>query len=350
MKKDFWYNPQITLSHNALLNYVVGARGVGKTYGTTKLGIKRFLKGKGTFIYLRRYKTELVDFEKQFNAVSKDEELKDYIIGVKGKKAYIVKKTDNEEQDIKNLYKQKNMFCQAVALSTAVSKKSADYSDVSMILFDEFIIEKSSIHYLPNEVEALLGFMETVGRMRDDFVVMAMSNSVTWNNPHFQYWGCRNRGREFAHYKDGLILVQNVDSTLYSQQKATTKMGRLMLTSDYGRYTIGNEFINDDTPFIELKTEKAVHIFSINIGQKHLGAWIDYDEDKLYLSNKVGKNDNVVYSLMTEDREPCVLWLKAHKKNYHYQLLKLAYENSNLYFTSQDVFFTCKDIGKIFSF
>lgn len=39
-----YYDYHKILSYNALLNILIGERGVGKTYGATKLVINKFLK------------------------------------------------------------------------------------------------------------------------------------------------------------------------------------------------------------------------------------------------------------------------------------------------------------------
>ena len=41
-----WYDISKTLSYNALFNFVIGARGVGKTYAFKRWAIKDFLKNK----------------------------------------------------------------------------------------------------------------------------------------------------------------------------------------------------------------------------------------------------------------------------------------------------------------
>lgn len=48
-----------SLSYNALFNFIIGARGVGKSYGAKKLAIQNFLKKGKQFVYVRRYKEEL---------------------------------------------------------------------------------------------------------------------------------------------------------------------------------------------------------------------------------------------------------------------------------------------------
>ena len=60
MSKAFdYYSFDRILSRNAVFNMVMGARGVGKSYGAKKYVLKRSVERGEQFIYLRRYKTEL---------------------------------------------------------------------------------------------------------------------------------------------------------------------------------------------------------------------------------------------------------------------------------------------------
>ena len=70
---NIYYSYDKVLSYNALLNFLIGERGVGKTYGMTKFLIKQFLKSGKQFVYLRRYKTELKESVPQFFDKIKDD-------------------------------------------------------------------------------------------------------------------------------------------------------------------------------------------------------------------------------------------------------------------------------------
>ena len=51
-------------SHDRLFNFVIGGRGIGKTYACKHEGIKRYLASGEQFIYLRRYKEEIKPLKK----------------------------------------------------------------------------------------------------------------------------------------------------------------------------------------------------------------------------------------------------------------------------------------------
>ena len=54
-----FYDLSRVLSYNAYFNFLLGERGVGKTFSTKKFVINKFLKHNEQFIYLRRYKPEI---------------------------------------------------------------------------------------------------------------------------------------------------------------------------------------------------------------------------------------------------------------------------------------------------
>lgn len=137
------------------------------------------------------------------------------------------------------------------------------------IVFDECLIGEGMHHYLKNEVEMLLEFIETVNRMRGaigekEVMVFCISNKTSFVNPHFAYWHILPfEGRwKWAPGKKGLVLVENYKNRAFSDAKRKTKMGRLVDGTDYGAYLIDNEAWFDDDAFISTKIPvgaKAIH-------------------------------------------------------------------------------------------
>ena len=162
-----YYSRNDLLSYNALFNFVVGERGTGKTYQFKDWAISDFIKNKNQFVYVRRYKTEFKDIGNFFDDMIK--KYPEHEFSVAHGKFYI-------DKEIAGFY---------IPLSTSITKKSVAYPNVNKIGFDEFILEKSTLHYLPNEVNAFLGLYETIARDRNNVRVMFMANSVTLINPYF---------------------------------------------------------------------------------------------------------------------------------------------------------------------
>ena len=92
----FW-NCRRTLTHNMLINVIVGNRGGGKTYGATQWCIDNFIKKKEQFGYIRRYKDDLKEPMKQFFEAIKHE-YPDYEFKTDSKCFYIRLKPEDPKE------------------------------------------------------------------------------------------------------------------------------------------------------------------------------------------------------------------------------------------------------------
>lgn len=306
---DIYYNGQTLLSKNALINFIIGERGNGKTYFFKKWCIKDFLRKGNEFVWLRRYDTELDDIGLFFNDVGK--EFPNHEFEVKGGKFYIDKK-------VAGYY---------FPLSKAITKKSIPYPNVSKIIFDEFLITKNNYHYLSKEVESFLDAVETIGRLRDVRCFL-IANAISEINPYFVFFNIKLEGR-FTRIGD--ILVERTDSADYREVKRETRFGKLISKTSYGKYAIDNEFVNDNHEFIEKRTEFARNIFNISINNKLIGIWIDYKVGKVYASFKYNP-EMVTICLTNEEMKPNYLMLNSRSNNL--KMLKNAISYGYLYYES----------------
>ena len=153
-----------TLSYNCLFNFIIGNRGGGKTYGFKKRAIDNFLKRGSQFVYVRRYDTEFDHIDTFFDDIA--EAYEELEFKVKDGKFFI-----NDE--IAGWY---------IALTKAILLKSVPFPGVTLIGFDEFIIETGVYHYLKNEVRLFLDLYSSIARDRD-VIVFFMANAITITNP-----------------------------------------------------------------------------------------------------------------------------------------------------------------------
>ena len=330
MDKNIYYNYDRIISYNALLNILIGSRGVGKTYGATKLVIKDFLKKRRQFIYLRRYKTELSkSMKKFFTEIIKNEEFPNHTFEVHGNTFLI-------DEEVAGY---------GVTLSTAQQLKSSNFSDVYYIIFDEFLIESGQGYYLKDEVLAFLGLLETVGRMRDIKVFM-LANAVTEVNPYFMFFDLAlPYNNDIKLFKDGMILLQYLQNEAYIKAKKETKFGKLVAGTEYEDYAIDNKFTDDNRVFIEKKSGQSKFSFSFIYKDIRLGVWIDYDNGKMYVSNDYIDN-GFVFATTTADHSPNTLLYSIAKKYNCWNSFIENYKLGNVYFESVKIKNICKDVIK----
>lgn len=315
-----FYNGNKALTYNCLFNFVIGNRGAGKTFWSKEWAIKDFLKTGKQFVYVRRYDTE---FEKGKKEKFFDDILykfPEHEFKVKGYNAYI----DGKEAG------------QFMALSKAKIEKGIAFPNVNKIIFDEFILDKGNYHYIPDEVTNLLELYETVVRLKEGVRIFFLSNAITVTNPYFLFFGIQIDGNKKFNKVKNDILVEMVQDKEFIEMKKRTRFGQLIDGTSYGNYAIENKFLRDSNTFIEKKTGKAKHYFTLKYNGASYGVWVDYSVGKFYVSSDIDKCCRLNYSITAEDHTPNTLLLKGGQstilKNFiqNYKLGNVYYETMNI--------------------
>ena len=207
-----WVNWDYILSQPAAFIQVIGARGVGKTYGL----MKKLIREKKKFLYMRRLKSQLDQCGKTegnpFKKLNMDLDLKILPYPTGGMITFRYNEKAGE------------IAAAGVALSVVANVRGVDYSDYDYIVFDEFIASVGE-RPIKNEFSAFLNFYETVNRNRelegrDPVKCIMLGNANTLVNPYFSSWrkscyekdnssyicsfsntgSCPGRGRHDTHY------------------------------------------------------------------------------------------------------------------------------------------------------
>ena len=280
-----------SLSYNALFNFIIGARGVGKSYGAKKLAIQNFLKKGKQFVYVRRYKEELKKINKFFDDI----------------------KGEFPEHEFKvsppNFIIDNKIAGTAIPLSTAKIEKSTPYPNVTFIIFDEFILDKGYHHYLPDEVTNFLELYSTVSRSRD-VIVYFLSNALSITNPYFIYFNLSLPYGKNIQCKNDILIEMVVDNE-YSNKMSNTRFGKLIKNTPYGNYAISNTFLRDNKTFIKKKTSKATCQFIMTYKNEDFGVWVDYNEGLMYVSKDFDPYCKLHYSFTLDDHTINTMLLKG---------------------------------------
>lgn len=313
------------LTRNGMFNFAIGGRGTGKTYDAKYKRIKHFLKTGKRFIYLRRYKTEFEDKDKFFADIV--DNFPEYEFDVRGMTGFIRPASDEEKNPNKW-----EPLCYFVTLANALTKKSVPYPDVDMIIFDEFIIDKGSLHYCSNEVKQFLDFYNTVDRFEDRCRVLFLANAVTLTNPYFIYWRLKPRKeKRFCSAAGGTVVCEMVQSEKFRAKVDQTKFGQLIKGTAYYDYAVGNSFRDDNDSFIAKKTEEAQFYYAIKFDGRSVGVWVDYDEGNYYVCGKIPKNARMI-TLTKDDMQPNLVMIE--RNSVYMRSLKRMYMQGSVFFDS----------------
>lgn len=299
-----------TLSYNCLFNFIISLRGGGKTYGTLKYCVDKYLKEKKQgrvwqFVYVRRQENELKKLTisrggRLFNDIRK--EFPGHILKAESNVLYC----DGEECGY------------AIQLSNAFTQKSDPHPNVQMIIFDEFIAVKQS-SYLNDEVTKFLELYESIARPGTNHPVVRvffLGNAVTQMNPYFDYFRLeRPYAGEFKRFgSTNDILVQDVDVPELQEDKHRSRFGQLIQGTEYASYSIDNEWLEDNTDFIQKKTKDCEYRMSIRYNNQWIGIWFDTIDWIYYISMDVDLQNPNKYSATTQDHKPNVMLIKNAKR------------------------------------
>lgn len=329
VNKEIWFNINKVLEKDCLVNIIYGGRGIGKTYSCLKYAYEHYFKtGYGT-IYLRRFKEELKDFQGMLNNIIADGNIDGSKIKFEKGKKFI---------DIEN----NNRIIQAMPLSTAVTKKSNDFSDIDTIIYDEFIIANSNYQYIPDEFKTFHNFYETIARLREitqGVVVKAilLANPENRNNPYFIGYNIPLNTKKL-YIKDDL-LVLHADSHDFMEIKKTTRWGKFISTHTNMEEYIEGNFKNNNEYLIDKLPQHTTYIATFIYLETKIGVYRTNDH-KIILSKKYNEQNKNVFALTKADRTPDYQLLD--KKNPYIMHLIMYNKAGQLFFDDykiQAIFF-----------
>ena len=253
-----WVNWEYIVGQGAAFNMIVGARGVGKTYGL----IKYALQNDRPFLYVRRLKSQLdqcatIDGN-PFNKINKDMNLN---IRPKNTRAGIVFADDEKSVAL------------GVALSTVANVRGFAYSQYDTIIFDEAIASEGE-RPIPKEFSAFLNFYETVNRNRElagepAVQCFLLGNANRLTNPYFSGWGFMRtalkmlQGRQMVwRSADGTrLMIMLVDSVISNRKKETALYKNA--SRDFMTMALDNAFRTDGTQIRSMPLREFNHLVSI---------------------------------------------------------------------------------------
>ena len=338
---SMYWNLRRTLTHNMLINVIVGNRGGGKSFGAKEWAIDNFISRGEQFGYIRRYKDDLKEPMIQF---FKDIEYKypDYEFKTDTKYFYIRLKPADEKEK----WTEKDIAGYGFTLSTANNKKSISYPNITTLIYDEFLIDKGNQRYLTNEPIALLNLYETIARPGTEHkrvILFMLANALSITNPYFLFWDLKmpekqdKNGKWIWKHPTRPILVEDVRNEKFIDRKKNTEFGSLISGTTYEGYSIDNKFLLDNDTFIESKSPKAKYYFTFVYLEHTLGVWADFNEGKMYVSKAVDPNYPLVYSITMKDHKPNTMFLKNKNRAGHFKVFLENYKLGNVRFESINI-------------
>lgn len=320
-----WYDPTKIKSYNKTLNFIIGGRGIGKTYSFKKDAINRFKKKGKQFFYLRRHKSDMKKIKTFLNdqiANFPDDEFK-----ITGGSEFTIFTINGLEMGY------------AMPLSVYAGLKSSAYVDVDTIIMDEFIPEKGAYNsYIPNEVEILLNIVDSLLREREGHVYL-LANNASIVNPYFSYFQINpNINKEFNTFNDNestqQIIVQICHGEYKKGSKEKSGFRKVISGTRYGEYNEG-KFAYDTDDFIRKKSSESEYICTLYYDGIYYGVWCDFNDGNIYINQQINKEYGYCYSLGKNHKENMIL-AKTWRKDQRLNLIIRSYRDGCVYYNSQE--------------
>ena len=275
-----WVNWDYLINQESAFTMVVGARGVGKTYGLMKYCLEQGRK----FIYLRRLKSQLDQCAN--NAGNPFKKLNTDMgrnIKPKGTQGGVLFDENGEAVAL------------GVALSTVANVRGFDYSDYDMIIFDEAVASDGE-RPIPHEFNAFLNFYETVNRNRElsgekpvQAVLLGNANRLT--NPYYSGWHFMKTALNMIHGNqmiwrsgDGSRLMVLLLGSKISDQKANTVLYK-NASDGFLTMALDNAFRTDGTNIRSMPIREFNHVVSVG----EIGIYRHKSERLYYVSSLTQK-------------------------------------------------------------
>lgn len=259
----------------------IGGRGIGKSYSALRFLTK--LPKDEKWIYMRRTGKEIeacgTEFGNPFKTVNRDFGISILPESGGGGAAQFY----YNEDDPDNPY----LVGYGVALSTFAGLRSMDLSDVTYVVFDEFIPERQ-VKRIKGEGEALLNFYETVNRNRElqgrpPLVLILLSNAINLANPILEALGIigelenmieHNEHRRTIPSRD--LYIERVGKVGVSDAKRDTVLYRLA-NKDFTEDALSSQFLSADLSTID----KSPNLREFTPYFRY-GKWVIFKRDRDY--------------------------------------------------------------------
>jgi hypothetical protein len=277
-EKFDWYDYRAIRSRNALWNIVAGPRSIGKTYGKKDEQIRRAIRTRRAFLWLRRNLTELRPAKSGFfDAIADEYPL--YRFRVQGDDGQVQMDGETWVTIVK-----------FAALSTAYQLKGTEFPEVDEIVYDECFAEPKENGepgtYLPDEVEKLRNLWITVNRKRKDrngqarTKVYLLGNVTAFDNPYFLEFGFTPE-REWQ--RSGVVQLHLVDASKYEQGVEETMYGNALgtIAKDYAS---GKYFRHDAGLYVDARPADSKPFATLVTMRGTFGLWEAADYSGMYVT------------------------------------------------------------------
>lgn len=279
---------------------IVGAKGIGKTFGLRLQCVNDYLKRGKRFVEMCRTKDECkAVMTGYFDKLQNDGFFTEYQFKTEKNAGYIAKAGENPSWEL---------ICYFVALTVFQREKKRTYANVGRVIFDEAVIDKKDKYhrYLQDEFFILANLLDTIFREQADdssnYRVYLLGNACDLTCPYMQNLGVNTIPKfGYTFYNSKHTLLHYVEPWDAQERQEKTLVGRMLAGTSEADMVFNNRFDVGDERDIEQKTSRAKYAYSLRFRKMTFAVWIDYKTGIFYVNRKPPADGSNVYALTKRD-------------------------------------------------
>lgn len=260
-----WLDADSIISSPFTYQFIIGGRGIGKSYGT----IDYFIKNKIKFIYLRRTQVEAKlqadSVTSQLMPNFNDRDISPVFRTMAEGKIHMCYDADGRE------------VCLITALTAIASLRGISLDSYEYIVYDEFISEPH-VRQIKAEGMALANAYETINRNRElqgraPVKMICLANSLNIANDVFMYYDLVTVAEEMllndeeVYIRNDILLIISQHSPI-SEAKAGTALYQ-NVSEEFAKMAISNKFILNDFSYVK-RRKLSEYVIRVKVGSLYI--------------------------------------------------------------------------------
>lgn len=327
-------------SYNAIFNFIITNRNLGKTWNFKRRAVVRALKHGKKTIWVRTFNAEVKECVKTF---FKSRDLQKFCK---------LSEYDKKINPNGNFYQKGNTFyikrgkkfvwfLKVVRVGSDNAMRSADDVDVDTIVYDEFTTTPEKLRYYHGNLVDNFIDMFISAKREHKVNCYFLGNKENVINVFFNYFGLKNidLSKEFIKtYKNGSILAANINNIPKINNDYDKKLKCLFDNTNYGNYLYKSKYKNENKIKCQKMPQQATNYLQLYINATPLK--IGFYNGIFYVNNNIDYN-LPIYVLERQNKfKKEILLINRHKKYLTGYVNAISnndifYNNINTYTTIQ---------------
>ena len=323
-----YWDINLILPYQRCFNLINGERSIGKTYTTQKFYLDRAINKGQEFVYIVRTQDEKKQgiFEAAHAKVIQNE---------------FPNTSIKFETDICYIEDSKETLGYCIALSECIKIKKRSFPNVKWLIFDEYMLEeKQSQSYVNGwkEPDLFLSIYHTIDREQDKVICFLLGNNTSFYNPYHLHpaFNVPNIPRGQLWYSENVLFFFFFGSDELKEEKEKSKFVKMIKQTQYGKYAVTGDYVDDNINFIAKRDSSAQHYFNISYNDITYGIWLSRQTGCIYVSNKYDPYCKLNYALSVNDHSENTL-LTRDKSNTMLQWLAKNFKLGNVRFENMEI-------------